>query len=91
MSKYFKNNDELKNFIMEKFQRTFDDMLLSQDPSDYDIINALIKAGYTDLDNLIEDGHAYQIGEHANNGWIYEYESDIEYLKQYPERELRKR
>lgn len=83
MSKYFKTKDELSNYINEKFVNhdSLEDMLTSQGPTDEEIIDALIADGYTDLDNLVEDGHAYQIGEYTNNGWLYEDEADFEYIK----------
>lgn len=94
MRKYFKTNDELTNYILEKFynHRSIDDMLCSQGPSDEEVINRLLEDGYTDLNNLTEDGHAYQIGEYTNHGWLYEDEADIGYIEAHGiQIELRKR
>lgn len=93
MSKYFKTKKEFDKYINAKFNSdTLLDMLAKQGPTDEEIIDALITDGYTDLNNLVEDGHAYQIGEHTNNGWIYEDEADIAYMEsQGIKREIRKR
>lgn len=94
MSKYFKTNEELTSYIKERFYHhdTLEDMLCFQEPSDEEVINGLLADGYTDLNNLVEDGHAYQIGEYTNNGWLYEDEVDMEYMEANGiQRELRKR
>ena len=93
MSKYFETKEEMSNYINEKFMKhSLEDMLTSQGPTDEEIIDALLSDGYTDLDNLVEDGHAYQIGEHTNHGWLYEDEVDIDYMKANGiHRELKKR
>lgn len=93
MSKYFKSKEELSNYINENFMHdSLEDLLTSQGPTDEEIIDALIADGYTDLDNLVEDGHAYQIGEYTNNGWLYEDEADFEYINDNGiQRKLKKR
>lgn len=55
--------------------------MVMNNPTDDEIIEKMLEEGYTDLDNLVSDGHAYMIGTHTNNGWIYEDEADIEYIK----------
>ena len=82
MSKYFKTKEEMSNYINKRFMKhdSLEDMLTSQGPTDEEIVDALIADGYTDLDNLVEDGHAYKIGNHTNNGWLYEDEADIAYI-----------
>lgn len=94
MSKYFKTKEEFSEYINEKFMNhdSLEDMFTSQGPTDEEIIDALLSDGYTDLDNLVEDGHAYQIGEHTNHGWLYEDEADMDYMKANGiHRELKKR
>lgn len=83
MSKYFKTKEEMSNYINEKFMNhdSLEDMLTAHEPTDEEIIDSLVADGYTDLDNLVVDGHAYQIGEHTNNGWLYEDEADMAYIE----------
>lgn len=94
MSKYFKTKEEFSDYIMHKFYKcdTIEEMLFRHEPTDEEIVSALVSDGYTDLNNLVEDGHAYQIGEYTNNGWLYEDEADPEYIKANgSNRELKKR
>lgn len=94
MIKYFKTEQELHNYINEKFIKnmTLEEMLVSQGPTDEEIIDALLQDGYVDLNNLVENGHAYEIGEFTNNGWLYEDEADLEYMQTHGTKcELRKR
>jgi len=49
---------------------------------DSGIIDALMADGYTELEDLVEDGHAYEIGGHSNNGWLYKDEADLEHIKE---------
>ena len=94
MSKYFKNSEELSKYIIKKFYdfETLENSLCYCGPTDEEIVSALIEDGYTDLNNLVEDGHGYEIGGYTNNGWLYEDEADIEYMKDHgSKRELRKR
>ena len=94
MSKYFKTGEEFDEWIHNRFfkMEKVEDILNFYDPTAEEMIEALIEDGYTDLNNLVEDGHGYQIGEYTNDGWIYEDEADIEYIKSHGiKRELRKR
>lgn len=87
-SKKFKTKEEFNWWIQENFSpKSVQEMLTHQVTSD-EIIKKLVADGYTDLDNLVEDGHAYQIGEHTNNGWLYEDEVDLAYIGN---RKLKKR
>lgn len=78
-SKYFKNIEEFHDWF--KRYSTFENMLHGVCKNEEDYLKDLIEDGYTDLDNLILDGHGYQIGDHTNNGWIYEDEADMYYIK----------
>lgn len=79
-SKYFKNIEEFENWLTRE-KLTFEEMIQGRRKTDEEIIKDLIDDGYTDLDNLVLDGHGYQIGNHANNGWLYEDEVDMYYVK----------
>lgn len=97
MSKYFKTKEEFNQWILD-FRKAYKEeygdqtfaLLNSPEPSDKDYINGLLGAGYTDLDNLVADGHAYQIGNHNNNGWFYRDEID-KYFSEVPEDRIRDR
>lgn len=81
MANYFETKGDFDNWIEQHFSpQTVEEMLTCR-VSDEDIIAKLLADGYTDLDNLVLDGHAYMIGSHTNNGWLYEDEADINYLK----------
>lgn len=88
MSRQFKNKEELDKWIAGKNEELHPWAgrdLWDIDPcpmSREEIINALIEEGYTDLDNLIADGHAYEIAGHTNNGWLYKDEADLNYIKE---------
>ena len=82
--KQFATKEDFNKWIEKKFYSniTVEEMLLgTRTPSDDDIISALIEDGYTDLDNLVADGHAYQIGTHTNNGWLYADEAGLDYIE----------
>lgn len=97
MSKYFKTIKDFDKWMSDfrKSQREkqsgdlFEQLMAPELTSD-DYINGLVAAGYTDLDNLVSDGHSYQIGIHTNNGWLYRDEID-EYFAQIPEERIRDR
>lgn len=86
MSKQFKNKEELDKWISEKDAEIYPERdiwdIEPRKMSDEELINALIADGYTDLDDLTEDGHAYEIGGHTNNGWIYKDEANLDYIKE---------
>ncbi len=80
-SKYFNTKEEFDNWILSATpSKTLNDVLFGA-LSEEQIIEKLIEDGYTDLNNLILDGHAYQIGDYTNNGWLYEDEADLAHLK----------
>ena len=65
-----------KKAYLEKQGDSLFEQLMAPALTDEDYINGLLADGYTDLDDLVADGHAYQIGEHKNNGWLYHDEID---------------
>ena len=73
----------------EKQEASLFDQFMAPELTDDDYIAGLIADGYTDLDNLVADGHAYQIGEHRNNGWLYRDETDE--FSNIPEERIRER
>ena len=97
MSKYFRTKEEFDQWILDfrkNYRKTYGDELFAQlsalEPTDKDYISGLLGAGYTDLDNLVADGHAYQIGSHKNNGWFYSDEID-KYFSDIPEDRIQDR
>lgn len=78
-SKYFKTKKEFDDWILSVTpSSTLNDILFGSLSEDQ-LIEKLIEEGYTDLDNLILDGHAYQIGSHTNHGWLDKKEMRPEY------------
>lgn len=69
---------DFKNAHMKSHGDSLLEWFTAPDLTEEDYINGLIADGYTDLDNLVADGHAYQIGNHTNNGWYYRDEVDME-------------
>lgn len=97
MKKQFETKEAFNRWIMnlkkayqEKQGATLFDQLMAPELTDDDYINGLIADGYTDLDDLVADGHAYQIGRHKNNGWLYRDEID-KYFSNIPEDRIRER
>lgn len=96
MSKTFKRKNEFDKWIanfrknyMEKHGKNLFDQMMVKGLTDDDYICGLISDGYTDLDNLVEDGHDYQIGSHTNNGWIFR--DELDYFSNIPEERIRDR
>lgn len=96
MSKTFKNKEQFdkwivnfkKNYMNKQGEDLFN-QLMAPALTDEDYIRGLISDGYTDLDNLVEDGHDYQIGSHTNNGWIFR--DELDYFSNIPEERIRDR
>ncbi len=89
MKKQFANKEAFEKWLEDVFSKDAFEMAYV---SDEEIIEKLLECGYTDLDDLLADGHAYQIGGHGNNGWMYEDEVDWQYIdKSELKAELRKR
>lgn len=86
MSKQFKNKEELDKWINEKDAEIYPERdIWDIEPckmTDEEIISALIAEGYVNLDNLVEDGHGYEIAGHTNNGWLYKDEADLIYIEE---------
>lgn len=80
--KQFKTKEELDNYIDDKTPDVSFENILEFDYFDHikKIAETLEADGY-DLDNLVEDGHGYELAGHTNNGWLYEDEADMEYIK----------
>lgn len=79
MVKQFEDKDEFNRYISNVGKSDFDDMMHGG-VSEKDIVKSLLADGYTDLDDLVADGHAYQIDGHTNNGWLYADEADMDYI-----------
>lgn len=84
-SKQFETKDEFNFYINRLNIRKSEgmslmDSLMAGPATEAEIIDSLIRDGYTDLDNLTADGHGYQLGSHTNNGWIYRDEADLVYI-----------
>lgn len=97
MSRYFETKKEFDQWIadfrkahMEKQGGNIFSQIMAPELTDDDYIRGLIADGYTDLDNLVIDGHAYEIGGHRNNGWFYRDEID-KYFGNVPEERIRDR
>ena len=73
MKKQFNNKEELDRWIEEKFpaptEWTFEMFIRDEK----EIADKLLEDGY-DLDDLLADGHDYEIDSHTNNGWMYDDE-----------------
>lgn len=89
MAKQFANRHELNKWINAKNLERY-----PVDPnnvwqtvgyrmSDKEMFETLVQEGYTDLDNLLADGHYYDIGGHTNNGWAYRDEVDLDYISEW--------
>lgn len=77
MAKQFKNDKEFTEWIESKKDPSFEAMLNgTNSPSDEEYLKMLLEEGYTDLDNLVADGHAYSFCGHSNDGWAYRDEID---------------
>lgn len=79
MTKQFANKDEFNRYIANLEKGDIESMLYGS-VSEKDVVKSLLADGYTDLDNLVADGHAYQIDGHTNNGWLYADEADMDYI-----------
>ena len=82
MAKQFKNKEEMDKWIEANFQRkqagNFFEM--PEDPDMAAVSKKLEADGY-DLDNLTENGEAYEINGHANNGWFRAHKDELGWLE----------
>ncbi len=105
MKKQLKNKEALNNYISNMYAEMYagltkveimqKQLAITPDPdftiTEEKIVNRLTSEGYN-LDDLLEDGRAYQLLNHTNNGWLYEDEADLVYIAQTGRTvELRKR
>lgn len=81
MSKMFKNKAVLDEWIKHKFPAPKEWTWDICEPSQEEIAQKLIDEGY-DLDNLLADGHDYEINGHTNNGWAYRDEIALEFIEE---------
>lgn len=96
MSKYFKTKEAFDKWIVD-FRKSYMgkqnadlfSQLMALGPEQEDYVKGLIADGYTDLDNLVEDGHAYEIGGYKNNGWLYR--DEVSYFANIPEERIKDR
>lgn len=81
MNRMFENKAELDKWIDERFlvpkEWTWD----MHEPSQEAIAAKLVEEGY-DLDNLLADGHDYEINGHTNTGWVYRDEIAPEFIEE---------
>lgn len=87
MSKQFETKEDFdkwiidfKNSHMKKYGDSLMDWMMAPELTEKDYISALVSDGYSDLDNLVKDGHRYEIAGHINNGWLYRDEADMSYI-----------
>lgn len=79
MMKQFYNKEELDKHIEEFLTSSgfYDNLGPFELPKpDMHAIAAQLESEGYDLDNLVADGHAYEIDGHTNDGWLYEDEVD---------------
>ena len=89
--KKFKNKEELNEYIEKVTNEQHkaanpdasDMMLAFAFTDEKDLATRLIADGY-DMDDLVEDGHAYCLDGHTNNGWLYHDEVDWDYINNPP-------
>lgn len=84
-NKIFNNKAELDVWIDERFPVPKEWTWNIYEPSQESIAEKLIEEGY-DLDNLLADGHGYEINGHTNNGWAYRDEIDQNLLRKWKHR-----
>lgn len=81
MSKIFDNKIALDKWINEQFPAPKEWRWDMNEPSQEAIAEKLAEEGY-DLDNLLADGHDYEINGHTNSGWAYRDEIAPEFVEE---------
>ena len=81
MNRMFENKAELDKWIDERFPVPKEWTWDMHEPSQEAIAAKLVEEGY-DLDNLLADGHDYEINGYANNGWAYRDEISPEFIEE---------
>ena len=72
--KQFNTKASLEKWIDQNFQRERNDLLDIDVSVDMEKVEEkLVEDGY-DIDNLVKNGHSYEINGHTNNGWLFEDE-----------------
>ena len=77
--KQFKTKDELEMWVQENFPSPKEFRWELYFPDDKKVAEKLVLLGY-DLDNLTEDGEAYEVDGHTNDGWMWEDEIALDCL-----------
>lgn len=81
MNRRFENKEELDKWIDKRFPVPKEWTWDMHEPSQEAIAAKLVEEGY-DLDNLLADGHDYEINGHTNNGWAYRDEISPEFIEE---------
>ena len=79
MKKQFENVETLDAWIKEKFPPPKEWTWEMNIVNEAEIESSLVSEGY-DLDDLVSDGHDYNINGHTNNGWLYEDEIVLDFI-----------
>lgn len=80
-NKIFNNKAEFDKWIDKRFPAPKEWTWEMHEPLQEAIVAKLVKEGY-DLDNLLADGHDYEINGHTNNGWAYRDEIAPEFIEE---------
>lgn len=78
--KQFSTKAELEKWIEKNFQRERNDLLDIDASVDLEKVEEKLIADGYDIDNLVKNGHAYDINGHTNNGWLFEDEVSEEFF-----------
>ena len=81
MNRRFENKEELDKWIDKQFPVPKEWTWDMCEPSQETIAAKLVEEGY-DLDNLLADGHDYEINGHTNSGWAYRDEIVPEFIEE---------
>lgn len=72
--KQFNTKAALEKWIEKNFQRERNGVLDIDIPLDLEKVEEKLIADGYDIENLVKNGHAYDINGHANNGWLFDDE-----------------
>ena len=86
MDKIFENKAALDKWIDEQFPESEEWTWDMNEPSQEEIAAKLVEEGYN-LDNLLADGHDYDINGHTNKGWAYRDEIAPEFIEEMEKQE----
>lgn len=80
--KQFATKEEFTEWIQEHQDRSLEANLNgTQYPTDDEFLRLLADDGYTEFDNLTANGQGYAFCGYTNNGWLWEDEADLAYIK----------